>query len=1057
MSPNPPAPSESLETTPAVPKVARDQAVKDKVSKLKAIRADQIGLKFLYQPIEVEDTEIDVLVIHGIGAHPEHTWVDRESKVNWLKDSTMLPAALPNARIMTYGYDSYWFGDNATKQSLSGVAEKLLLAYVDARSECPDRPIIFVGHCFGGLVALQCYMTGRIHQAIWPSISDSVAGIAFLGTPFMGIHSNSGMATMGEVYRAIAESNVQMQDNVLNTIAQDNDLLVNAVTDFTRLLLSSSDSPKPKIFCFFEQKASHIGRVAGISDLEPKFLVTESSGTLNGHGKEGLPLDHFSMNKFISKDDNNYISVRRQILEMKKHAIVLMGARQSVSPTETQTARLSPTTKYPMQSRAGPILKEENFAKRGDIIKTIEKRLTKSPYVALYGDSGNGKTHIAVEYAHKFFQDTHGQVHWVNAGSVAEFELSYKHIAKRLGINRENMKGNDFLEAVYENLSQDPSGRWLMILDGWDDETRLKMTGTSRSKRSLLDYVPKTGLVRVLATTRSKTLAMRIVNRNPKFAIEVPQLEDADASLLLLGKNTTGSERQKAAARAKELGGSAGTLVLAHSYQKKASVAPKVYMERIHGFSSKEISKTMRAWRLLYDFMKEKDPNLAHLLLIMGAMDVQCIPNSFFERHELYEQIPLLVSYGMVEPSADRTVITVTPIIRECVQKCLDDGGKDREMIEEAVLFVMCDKFHGDEHRVVEVLLPCALAALKFKPTSTDNKLKVAELHSEVAKFYAHTKQDKLAAKYWERAISLYEKGSKKNHSLIQDAKEALKQVRARLESTGGDKTAIGKTDTLASQVAKKRAALLECERSAGQDHVDTIRKASEFATTQLMHGEKSEAQESIELYQRILEWCKTNQGDQSIDVARQQNNLALALEYRGEYDRAEKLYHSAIRIAGRQLGPGSPELMRMVANLASVYCKQGRLDDAEQAFRVTYQGQQKTLGADHPDTLVTRQNIAMILRDKGQVDIAVDELEQVLGVQFQLHGRNNPATLRTACSLAMSYVLQGFPDKAEDLLRGTLEIQKQVNGERHPDTAMTQLNLKELLEHRELLNHRSL
>ena len=40
----------------------------------------------------------------------------------------MLPQALPRARIMRFGYNSQWFGENAIKQRLSTVAEALLRA-----------------------------------------------------------------------------------------------------------------------------------------------------------------------------------------------------------------------------------------------------------------------------------------------------------------------------------------------------------------------------------------------------------------------------------------------------------------------------------------------------------------------------------------------------------------------------------------------------------------------------------------------------------------------------------------------------------------------------------------------------------------------------------------------------------------------------------------------------------------------------------------------------------------------------------------------------------------
>ncbi|KAH8165383.1 hypothetical protein CIB48_g2856 [Xylaria polymorpha] len=435
----------------------------------------------------------------------------------------------------------------------------------------------------------------------------------------------------------------------------------------------------------------------------------------------------------------------------------------------------------------------------------------------------------------------------------------------------------------------------------------------------------------------------------------------------------------------------------------------------------------MRAWRLLYELMRDKHPEAAHLLLIMGSMNVQCIPNSFFERGELYTQVRQLVDYGIVEPSADGMVITVTAIIRECVQKCLDDEG-DRDLIEEQVLSVLCNKVHGDEHRAAEVLLPCALAALKFQSTSTDIKLKLANLNSEVAKLYGHTKQDQLAVDHWKQAISLYKEDPESNHKLLQGAKEALREARVRVKSTESDTKATGKTAAgISSRVAKEKEELLACEKSAGEHHPDTIRKASEFAKLQLMHGGKSEAQASAELYQRVLEWCEEKQGDNSIDVGRQQFNLALARERQGEYDEAEKLYQSALRIAGSHLSPGNPELLRILANLASLYCKQGRREVAAQALRATFLGQQKALGGDHPDTLKTRQNIAIMMGDEGQVDAAVDELEDVLRVQIRLLGRDNPATLQTAFTLAVHYSFQGLCGKAESLLPEPLGVQRRL------------------------------
>jgi hypothetical protein len=52
----------------------------------------------------------------------------------------MLPAALPNARIMAFGYDSVWYGDQPVRQTLDGVARKLLTELVRKRKVSSLHP-----------------------------------------------------------------------------------------------------------------------------------------------------------------------------------------------------------------------------------------------------------------------------------------------------------------------------------------------------------------------------------------------------------------------------------------------------------------------------------------------------------------------------------------------------------------------------------------------------------------------------------------------------------------------------------------------------------------------------------------------------------------------------------------------------------------------------------------------------------------------------------------------------------------------------------------------------
>lgn len=77
-------------------------------------------------------TLYSIVAIHGIGADPDNTWTGRGpdgEKINWLTHSSMLPKAIPSARIMRFGYESGWYGDakdEPKKTHVFDVAEMLL-------------------------------------------------------------------------------------------------------------------------------------------------------------------------------------------------------------------------------------------------------------------------------------------------------------------------------------------------------------------------------------------------------------------------------------------------------------------------------------------------------------------------------------------------------------------------------------------------------------------------------------------------------------------------------------------------------------------------------------------------------------------------------------------------------------------------------------------------------------------------------------------------------------------------------------------------------------------
>lgn len=303
---------------------------------VRPVTEDDTGIKILYEPLPgARDagsaSSVDIVAIHGIGTHPDDTWCKKvdvggpeEHYVNWLKDIHMLPTVVPNARIMRYGYESQWFGEEAISQKASTVAQRLLLNLKRVRKACPLRPLIFIAHCFGGLVVLRAIVDANRSDSKWPGIFKSTTGMAFFGTPFRG----AGGLNQSEMLQA-AQSQYeegQVQGAVLNILAPGNESLMDLMTFFFE---TRQEKNKAHVACFFEQKSSNVGAILRGSRIQ-KFVVDESSGCLDqseSTEKYSLSRDHFNMNKFGKPEEEDFQTVCEVIEKMVEESPQLIKGR----------------------------------------------------------------------------------------------------------------------------------------------------------------------------------------------------------------------------------------------------------------------------------------------------------------------------------------------------------------------------------------------------------------------------------------------------------------------------------------------------------------------------------------------------------------------------------------------------------------------------------------------------------------------------------------------------------------------------------------------------------
>lgn len=100
----------------------------------------------------------------------------------------------------------------------------------------------------------------------YPHIFACTRGMVFLGTPHHGI-TDGASATQEQLYRAILAANMQIQDNAMRSMIQTDDHLTSVVHEFTRMVNNMGEN-KPTLYCFYETRASKIGKIAAI-DTRP--------------------------------------------------------------------------------------------------------------------------------------------------------------------------------------------------------------------------------------------------------------------------------------------------------------------------------------------------------------------------------------------------------------------------------------------------------------------------------------------------------------------------------------------------------------------------------------------------------------------------------------------------------------------------------------------------------------------------------------------------------------------------------------------------------------------
>ncbi|RYP57002.1 hypothetical protein DL770_010783 [Monosporascus sp. CRB-9-2] len=314
--------------------------------------------KVLYPgPDDFNKVKIDIVAVHGPGSNVDWTWIwkDRTKYVHWLRDPDMLPAALPNARIMVYSYESRWHTE-APEARLELCGGELMEDLHNFRTKTRDRPVIFIGHSLGGLVVLHCLLfANRIKR--FKYLPARTVGFLALGTPFRGTKMQT-LAKKAAWLMAPAGSH----NGIITDLKQDNKHLAD------------------------------YGRNVMLPGVAKGMVVEEESAHLPGWGRTFLYTDHFGLNKFSGPNNRSFLSVTAKLQDIYANTENLLERRNTITRSRHFLV---------------PFGRNENFVGRDSILEQLLERIPPSANrddcqrTAVEGLGGIGKTQVALEATYR--------------------------------------------------------------------------------------------------------------------------------------------------------------------------------------------------------------------------------------------------------------------------------------------------------------------------------------------------------------------------------------------------------------------------------------------------------------------------------------------------------------------------------------------------------------------------------------------------------------------------------------------------------------------------------
>ncbi len=232
---------------------------------------------------------------------------------------------------------------------------------------------------------------------------------------------------------------------------------------------------------------------------------------------------------------------------------------------------------------------------------------------------------------------------------------------------------------------------------------------------------------------------------------------------------------------------------------------------------------------------------------------------------------------------------------------------------------------------------------------------------------------------------------------------------------------------------AHLRQALQMHHQLWGLESVRTARAINNFGYFCLLQGRYTQARRYLKLALKLREQLLPAP---HMSTAQTINNLGEAHYLYGTYSEAMELHRRALALREALFGEYHHDIAESLWNMARVRHACGDYRQAQCYLERARAIEAATVGTDYFEAAYLFDYFGCLLRDQGAFAEARAHLEHALVIVERALGADHPSTAATLNNLGLLLLVEGSMDEARALLERALGIRQRQLGENHPSTA---------------------